>query len=186
MSNFSMISELQSVREQRLREVARELALEQAAAIPTFEKPIELFRMWQGMDGDIPHFSNVKATAFGADMLPNMYILDVVPATAEENQTGDVDFRFRLFGTANRLNYGAEATGNRLSESAAAGADDGVASGFSLAQQSYHRRMPVFLICEYFSQGQMVRTASFVTLPLVDDDGQIVRLFGCATWAQPT
>ncbi|WP_262695845.1 PAS domain-containing protein [Kordiimonas aquimaris] len=180
-----MISELQSVREQNLREIAHPITHEEAMATASFAEPFKLFEIWRKLPGDIPHYSHVKPTLFRPSLLPSMYILDVLPADDDENETGDVDFRFRLFGTANRDNYGKEATGNRLSQSAREGADQGVASGFGLTQQAYHKRVAQFLMCEYYKNQTIIKTVSFVVLPLSDDQGNIVRMFGCGIWMTP-
>lgn len=182
MSSFSIINELMSVREQNLKEVATLLTLKDAAKLPTFKEPLALHQIWQQMPGEVPHLSNVKASTFSASLLPNMYILDVVPENDPDNETADIDLRFRLFGTANRDHYGKEATGARLSQSAANGTDVGVADGFAIARQAYHSRKATFLMCSFYNDIDVVRTASFVVLPLSDDTGNIVRLFGCATW----
>lgn len=180
-----MISELQSVREQDLREIAHPVTYEEAMTTASFTEPLKLFEIWHELPGDIPHYNHVKPTLFRPGLLPSMYILDVLPADDDENETGDVDFRFRLFGTANRENYGKEATGNRLSQSAQEGAEQGVASGFGLTQNAYHNRAPQFLICEYYKNQKVVKTASFVVLPLSDDQGNITRMFGCSIWVTP-
>lgn len=177
-----MISELQSVREQGLREIARPVTYEEAQVTASFTEPLKLFKIWSGLPGNIPHYSHIKPALFSTSLLPSMYILDVLPSDKPENETGDVDFRFRLFGTANRENYGKEATGNRLSQSAREGADHGVASGFGLTQRAYHEQTPQFLICEYYKDDSIIKTASFVVLPLSDDQGNITRMFGCSVW----
>lgn len=182
MSSFSIINELMSVRDQNLKEVASILTIEEAAEIPAFKEPLTLYQTWLKMPGDVPHFSNVKASSFGAALLPSMYILDVIPGTDPKNHTGDIDLRFRLFGTANRDHYGKEATGARLSQSAANGADAGVADGFSIAREAYHTRNATFMACRFYKDTKVIRTANFVVLPLSDDNGNINRLFGCSTW----
>ncbi len=182
MSTFTILSELISVREQSLKEIASLVPLSDVKEIPTFKEPLALYHKWLQMPGEVPHFDNVKASSFSATLLPNMYILDVVPEEDPENDTGDVDLRFRLFGTANRENYGKEATGARLSQSAANGSDAGVADGFAIARQAYHTRNATFMVCNFYKDTEVVRTASFVVLPLCDDGGAIVRLFGCAAW----
>jgi len=182
MSSFSIISELMSVRDQNLKEVACVLTIEEAGEIPAFNEPLALYQAWREMPGDVPHFSNVKASSFSAALLPSMYILDVISKTDPENTTSDIDLRFRLFGTANRDHYGAEATGARLSQSAANGADAGVADGFAIARQAYHTRNATFMVCRFYKDAEVVRTANFVVLPLSDDSGNIIRLFGCSTW----
>lgn len=182
MSSFSMINELMSVREQNLTEVAELVTLEGAEQLPTFDEPVALYKIWKNMPSDVPHFSNVKASNFSTALLPNMYILDVVPENDPENKTDDIDLRFRLFGTANRDHYGKEATGARLSQSATEGANEGVANGFEIARLAYHSRSARFLLCRFYKDAEVVRTASFVVLPLSDEQGTIVRLFGCSSW----
>jgi len=182
MSSFSMINELTSVREQKLKEVANLVTLEEAERSPSFTDPITLYNIWSQLPGDVPHFSNVKASNFSTKLLPSMYILDVVQIDDPENKSGDIDLRFRLFGTANRDHYGKEATGARLSKSAAEGKDEGVANGFEIARLAYHSRQAKFLNCVFYKGNEAVRIASFVVLPLSDDNGNINRLFGCSTW----
>lgn len=182
MSSFSMINELTSVRELKLKEVANLVTLKEAVRSPSFSDPVALYNIWSQLPGDVPHFTHVKASNFSTKLLPNMYILDVMPKDDPENRTNDIDLRFRLFGTANRDHYGKEATGARLSESAAEGKDEGVANGFEIARLAYHSRQAKFMSCVFYKGNKVVRTANFVVLPLSDDNDNVIRLFGCSTW----
>ena len=177
-----MISEMRSIREQKLREIVWPITMEEAKAKECFAEPVKLFDIWHNLSGDIPHHNHIKPSLFETTLLPSIYILDVLPEDDLENMTGDVDFRFRLFGTSNRDNYGSEATGNRLSQSAEEGADEGVGSGLGIIQQAYHTRGAQFFACEYYKEHEVVKTASFVVMPLSGDNGDIVRMFGCGIW----
>lgn len=176
-----MMSDTQSVVEDALREIATPLSYKEAAASPLFKEPVKLYDHWQALPGEIPHYSHIKPQIFDPAILPFMHILDVIPVGADGNDTGDVDFQFRLFGTGARDNYGKEGTNRRLSHMS----HEGSGSGFDITKHAYQTGTGQFLLCEYYKSDKHVKTGSFVIMPLSDDTGEIARMFGCGVWATP-
>ena len=121
-----MISDNQSVVEDALSEIAHPLSYSEASSMASFAEPVKLYDQWQSLPGAVPHHKYIKATMFDPKILPFMHILDVIPAGVDGNDTGDVDFQFRLFGTGARNHYGKEGTSKRLSHMS----HDGSGSGF--------------------------------------------------------
>ncbi len=176
-----MIHEHQSVVEDALSETARVLTYEEAVKIPSFDGPVSLYATWRSLPGDVPHYNLIKPHLFEPAQLPLMYILDVITEDASDNSTGDVDFQFRLFGTANTDHYGKEGTSRRLSQMSHAGSG----SGFDITKLAWSTKSARFLFCEYFKSAICVKNGSFVIMPLADDAGNIVRMFGSAIWSDP-
>ena len=153
------------------------LNLEEARAQPSFSRPIALFEKWQSLPGNIPHHKNISPAFVGVHVLPEMYILDIV------NQQGtDVDFRWRLFGTAHSDRYGKEATGVLLSE--AASRDQSAAGSYKVALKVIHTHEPAFFLTEFIENNAVHKSTSTVVMPLSDDTGKIGRLFGCSAWSK--
>ncbi len=173
-----MIKDHQSVVEDQLRETSKVLSYEEVTLLPSFAGPVKLYETWKALPGDVPHYSHIKPGLFEPAELPLMYILDVIEETAEDNDTGDVDFQFRLFGTANRDHYGKEGTRKRLSQMSHAGAG----SGFDITKLAWSTRKAHFLYCEYLKNDVCVKNGSFVVMPLADDNGKVARMFGLSVW----
>ena len=171
----------QSVVEDELREVSNILPYAEITEIDSFEQPVTLFKQWQALPDDVPHYSHIKPDMFSPSLLPFMHILDVIAPDDETNDTGDVDFQFRLFGTGARDHYGKEGTSRRLSQMSHAGSG----SGFDITKLSCETKTAQFLLSRYYKNDRHVKTGSFVIMPLSDDTGNVVRMFGCGIWTTP-
>lgn len=176
-----MIKNTQSIVEDELREVSEIVQYNQIKNLPSFHWPIVLHQFWQSLPGDVPHQSEIKPHLLDPQILPYMFILDVIVADNPDNHTNKLDFEFRLFGTGSREHYGKEGTAKRLS----AMAHDGAGLGFDITVLSYETKEAQFLSCEYYKDDKPVKTSSFVIMPLSDDSGDVSRLFGCGIWATP-
>ncbi len=153
------------------------LSLKEARAHPSFVKQVSLFDKWHALPGNIPHHKNITPAFVGIKILPEMYILDVIG-----QQGNNVDFRWRLFGTAHSDRYGKEATGVLLSD--AAREDQSAAGSYKVAQQVMHRLEAVFFLTEFIENDVVNKSTSTVVMPLSDDTGEISRLFGCSAWSK--
>ncbi len=153
------------------------LSLEEARARPSFVKPASLFDKWQSLPGNIPHHKNISPAFVGVQILPEMYILDIIG-----QQDTDVDFRWRLFGTAHSDRYGKEATGVLLSE--AASQDQSAAGSYKVAQQVMRTLEAAFFLTEFIENDVVIKSTSTVVMPLSDDTGKVSRLFGCSAWSR--
>jgi len=153
------------------------LGLDEARALSSFVKPVSLFDKWQALPGTIPHQKNISPAFVGVQILPEMYILDIV-----SQQGVDVDFRWRLFGTAHSDRYGKEATGVLLSE--AASRDQSAAGSYKVAQQVMRTHKAAFFLSEFIENDIVHKSTSTVVMPLSDDAGEISRLFGCSAWSR--
>lgn len=152
------------------------LSLEEATAISTFEDCVELYNKWRALPGDVPYHREITPAFLGARILPEMYIIDVVKGPLED----ELDFRWRLFGTAHGERYGTEATGILMSE--AAKRDKSAAGSFRIAKQVYRSLKPAFFLTEFIENGILRRTTCTVVMPLSNKAGDITRLFGCSKW----
>ncbi|WP_262695843.1 PAS domain-containing protein [Kordiimonas aquimaris] len=175
MTEFSTYTPWKSVKEQNLKAVSCEVSERKASNNRIFEKPLELLEKWKAMPGDVPHFKNIDPVKIGADMLPILFILDVI-----EQEDAAPDFKWRLFGTKNTQRYGIEATGYRLSK--AMHLDASIAQSLRLARLVYHTHEPRFMETHFVKKAEIVYQASTIILPLSDDSGKVVRLFGCTDW----
>lgn len=173
-----MITGSQSVVEDSLQEVSAILSLVEIQDRPSFAEPIKLAEMWQALPGDIPHYKHIRPALFDAKILPFIYILDVVTEGHPEYRGDGVDFKFRLFGTGSRDNYGKEGTSRFLSDMSHAGSGN----GFTVTQLAYETKSPQFLYSDYIRGDKVIKSASYVILPLSDDTGNISRMFGCGIW----
>lgn len=172
MSSFRTFAEWQTIKELNLSSRAFEVAYEDALEDPSFAYPLELHGLWLLMPGEIPHFDEVKPAKFGTQILPSMFIMDVLD--------GGEDFRWRLFGTDHAKRFGGEVTGRRMS--AVAKFETSAASSLEFARECYRSRKPVFFKTEYFDELHTVRRTYTVALPLLGKDDRIERLFGCSVW----
>lgn len=176
-----MIKDTQSVVEDALTESSEIVAFNQIKDTPSFHWPVVLYQFWQSLPGDVPRQNEIKPHLLDPQILPYMFILDVVPADSPDNHTKKLDFEFRLFGTGSTDNYGKEGTAKRLS----AMSHKGAGLGFDITVLSYESKSAQFLFSEYFKNDRPVKTGSFVIMPLSDDSGRVSRVFGCGTWAEP-
>lgn len=176
LADFNTYTEWQSVHEQGLTALVNEVPAAETAADPQFTIPLKLLSKWHAMPGDIPHYSNIDPTKFDPKILPSLFILDAVFKDGE-----DTDFRWRLFGTANRQRYGIEATGYRLSK--AMHLDASIAESLRLARLVQQFHTPRFMKTRFVKNEKLYHEARTVILPLSDDNGVVARLFGCTTWA---
>ena len=159
----------------------RTLSLEEARATPSFAKPVTLFDKWQALPGTIPHHKNITPAFVGAQISSEIYILDVLP-----QKINDVDscwdFRWRLFGTAHSDRYGKDATGILLSEAAIG--DESAAGSYNIAKQVMKTHEAVFFLTKFIQNEVVHKTTSTVVMPLLDDGGNVSRLFGCSAWSK--
>lgn len=176
-----MIKDTQSIVEDTLTEVSEIVQYSQIKDKPSFHWPVVLYQFWQSLPGEVPHQSEIKPHLLAPEVLPYMYILDVIPADSPNNPTKKMDFEFRLFGTGSRKHYGKEGTQKRLS----AMSHNGAGLGFDITVGSYESKNAQFLFCEYYKSEKPVKTGSFVIMPLSDDSGNVSRLFGCGIWSTP-
>ncbi len=157
------------------------LSTEQARATPSFAKPVLLYDKWRALSDTIPHHNNITPAFIGVDILPEMYIMDVL--SGPDNGTDlPWDFRWRLFGTTHRDHYGREATGMLLSEAALR--DASAAGSYKVAQQVMKTLEAIFFLTEFVENDMAVKSNSTVVMPLSDNEGNISRLFGCSAWSK--
>jgi len=153
------------------------MSLAEAGEDPSFAKPISLHDKWRTLTGPVPHHSHITPSFVGVDILPEMYIIDVI-GTKENG----FDFRWRLFGTEHSNRYGKEATGVLLSE--AAKTDPSAAGSYKVAKLVMKTLEPAFFRTEFIENGSVHKTTSTVVMPLSDDGGHVSRLFGCSAWSK--
>lgn len=153
------------------------LELNDARENQSFANPIALYDKWLTLPEVVPHYKQITPSFVGANTLPEMYIIDVLGDSKE-----GYDFRWRLFGTEHSNRYGREATGILLSE--AARSDDSAAGSYRVAKQVMDTLEPAFFLTEFLENNVVVKTTSTVVMPLSDDEGKIVRLFGCSAWSR--
>ncbi len=152
------------------------LSLEEIKEIRSFEEPLRLYHIWQDIPKEQSRIDALKPETFGPSLLPHMYILDVT----QDAKSKELDFRWRLFGSAHTDRYRKEATGSCLSE--AAGRYSGAASSYKVAQNVYEHRQAVFYMNSYFDDSGPVRSTSTVALPLMNGSGKVTQVFGCSIW----
>lgn len=175
MAEFNTYTPWKSVKELDLKAVSCEMSERKACSNRMFEKPLKLMEKWKAMPGDVPHFKNVDPVEIGTDILPILFILDVI-----EQEDSDLDFKWRLFGTKNTQRYGIEATGYRLSK--AMHLDASIAQSLRLARLVHKTHTPRFMETHFVKEDEIVYQASTIILPLSDDSGKVTRLFGCTDW----
>ncbi|TNE61818.1 MAG: hypothetical protein EP335_14075 [Alphaproteobacteria bacterium] len=173
MGDFNTFSEWQTIRGQKLDSRAEAVLTVVARKLPLFRLPVKLYDMWMALPGELPSASHVTPTWLGAELLPYMYILDIVD--------GGQDFRWRLFGTAHAARYGSEATGMLMSE--AARRDKSAAGSLHFARQTCAEKRPTFFLTEFLQGEFAVKSNATVVLPLAGPDGDMSRLFGCSVWS---
>jgi PAS domain len=172
MSSFRTFAEWRSIKELGLSSRAREITLDEARANPDFSYPLELHGLWLLMPGDIPHVHAAKASVFSTKILPSMFIVDV--------KNEGRDFSWRLLGTDHARRFGSEVTGRRMA--AVAKFDNSAKISLVFARKCYATREPIFFKIEYLDQQHIKKATCTVALPLVDDNGEVKRLFGCSVW----
>jgi len=169
----------------------QQLSMEQVRANPSFSRPVQLYDKWCALPGTIPHHNTITPSLIGAEILSEMYILDVLtrPDNYEPGNNGldnddDMpwDFRWRLFGTTHSERYGKEATGVLLSD--AATHDKSAAGSFEVAQHVMKTHEAAFFLTKFCENGAIHKTTSTVVMPLADDNGAVCRLFGCSAWSK--
>lgn len=153
------------------------ISLKEARSNPSFSKAITLFDKWRALPEAIPHHKNITPTLIGADILPELYIIDVIGSKKE-----GIDFRWRLFGTEHSNRYGREATGILLSK--AAKSDPSAADSYEIAQQVMKTSEATFFQTEFMEDDTTTQITRTVVMPLSDDTGNVSRLFGCSSWSR--
>lgn len=172
MSSFRNFSAWKSIKEMGLSSRAEEVPLTDALTDPNFEYPVSLHRLWLSMPGDIPHFDEVNPSLLNTQLLPSVFIMDVLEQGS--------DFRWRLFGTDHARRFGGEVTGKRMSTIAKI--DSSAGSSLAFGRKCYDERTPVFFKTEYLKNQHVKETTCAVALPLVGKNDSIERLFGCSVW----
>ncbi|MCJ9427648.1 hypothetical protein [Kordiimonas marina] len=175
MTGFTTFSDGQTVRGLNLRSQAEEVSLQAARQLEPFTLPVRLHDMWTALPGTPPNATSVTPSWLGRELLPLMYIVEVLD--------GGADFRWRLFGTEHTLRYGAEATGMRLSD--AAKRDTSARDSLTFARRVYATGVPCFYVTDFFGELGLIKRSYTVILPLRGPDGTVSRLFGCASWEKP-
>lgn len=173
MHSFKIYSELETVSEPGLSSRAYEVPYQNALAIASFGLALDLYEVWQHMPGSIPHIDAFKPNTLSAAILPSMFVMDV--------EDSGMDFRWRLFGTAHSRRFGAEVTGELMSDVATR--DTSARSSLTFAQVCYKEQTPIFFCTEYRDETRIRKTTHTVVMPLSDDDGTVTRLFGCSIWS---
>lgn len=148
------------------------ISSQDAAASDTFYIPNQLHALWHSLPGTPPHFSHFKPGIVDPALLPNSVLIDVID---EGN-----DYKFRVYGTAHVTNFGADLTGLTVSEV------EKINPATKVIRQVYDmvlaERGPVFFVLDYLNRNDVVKRATGVMLPLVDDDDKISRLYGGMDW----
>lgn len=174
MANITSFGENEPPRGSTVRQ--RVVSLEEARAIDSFGPAVELFEKWLTLPGAVPQHQLITPSFIGPQLLPLMYIVDVLDDDAD-----NIDFQWRLFGTSHSVRYGKEATGILMSY--AAELDESAAGSYKIAKMVYETGEPCFFLTEFIKNDRVNKTTSTVVLPLADEAGKMVRLFGCAIWA---
>lgn len=177
MSSFDSYSTGPAVHDKGMTATAHEASEEEAAKDPLFSKCFNLVSLWHSMPGTIPHYSQITPKNIGSALLPYLFILDVI-----SDEDAELDFRWRLFGTAIRQRYGIEATGHTLS--GAKKLDASIGESIRLARLVYLTHQPRFMRTQFDRNNVTYHQARTVILPLSDDNGSVSRLFGCTTWSR--
>jgi len=175
LTDFTTFSDGQTVRGLTLNSRAEEVSLQAARHLAPFTLPVKLYDMWAALPGTPPKATLVTPSWLGPELLPLMYIVEVLE--------GGADFRWRLFGTEHTVRYGTEATGMLMSE--AAKRDTSARDSLAFARRVHATGMPCFYATDFFGELGLVKRSYTVILPLMGPDGTISRLFGCATWEKP-
>ena len=165
--------------EQVSRDILRQLvgefevvSADKAATSSDFSVANQLYLTWQSRPGAIPHYKEMKPTVIEPSILPNMAVVDIVD--------GGKDYLFRVYGTAHVAQYGADLTGRRISDIEKANpASKVIRELYTLVLEN---RDAVFFELFYLNKNDIIKKATGVMLPLVDERGDICRLIGSMDW----
>ncbi|WP_374764400.1 hypothetical protein [Yunchengibacter salinarum] len=109
---------------------------------------------------------------FGSALLPHVTLLDVI--------SGGEDFRWRIFGTAHRDEYGRDLTGCQLSELSAS--NPTLDSLWPIFQAGLKSDTPRYFQITYFAEGLVRKTARGAVCRALDAKGVPRRIVTVCDW----
>jgi hypothetical protein len=116
----------------------------------------------------MPHRQDLRPSEL-TWLLGRIYLIDVLD--------GGADYRFRLFGIFWEKMYGADLTGQRLSELEAAGRLAALRGGYDTVMKT---RLPLFQPGKLIWPNEKSIGYERLLIPFSDDDGQVSLIMGAA------
>jgi hypothetical protein len=147
---------------------------------PSAEAICRLVQYWRArcVDGRLPARRDIDPIAL-AFVLPNIFLMDVLPAEEPRNR-----FRFRLFGTELARIHGRDLTGRTFHDALEPEPADGAVRH---AMRLVEERVPLFVSgkVRYLANKEWLSFENCL-LPLQDEAGAVNKILGATVYGLPS